>query len=164
MKLLLTDSMLAELKAENFDQVLARLCIAGKLLAPIFDDSKVQLKERLAGVPEIVTPDGVRLYLEEKPGIREVVGKQEAWHRLAGYTKEEFNELGESVPVFVPGALDEEDALQCVKISVSDTEKVLAEKLGLPLSSKRGDSGKARAETLFDGLVERRPSVWLMIT
>lgn len=176
MKMQLTKEEIERLKLEPEDQALARWCVAGKLLSPKFDAAKEILKERLAVITEIVTPEGVRLFLETKPGVREVVKKQEAWHRLAGHWQEEMQESDaerwaaglENTPrqpklVFVPGELDESQALECVKFSVGEVEKQLAAKHGIPLSSKKGDCGKARAETLLEGCVERSPQSWLMI-
>ncbi len=63
----------------------------------------------------------------------------------------------------MPGALDESEALSCVKVSIADVEKTLAAKHGIPVTSKNKDCGKARTETLLDGLIERKDAKWLMI-
>ncbi len=163
MKFQLTEKIISDLKAQDENQALAFICVAAKLLGPRFDEAKKILKERLETTGEIITPEGIRLFIEQKEGPREIPvgpGRQEAWHRLAGKIVQ--NETTGALE-FSAGALDEIEALECVKISVADTEKALAAKHGLPLSSKKGDSGKARTETLFGDLIERKPTTWLQI-
>ena len=163
MKMTITKEKIEEIKLAQDDQALAAWCVAGKLLGPKFDAAKDLLKERLAGGKEIVIDDGeaagTRLFLAEKPGVRNVTDKTEAWHRMAGHWQQDENSNLE----FVPGLLEEGEALECVTIRIGELEKVVAAKFSLPLDSKKNECGKSKTAELLEGLVERQPQQWLMI-
>ena len=147
----MTKESLAALVAEPEEQALARICIARKLLQPRFDEGADAMRALLATKAEVVTPDGTRLFLKDRAGIRGVTNNKEAFDRLAGRWQQDENSNLE----FVPGLLDQEAVLDCMKFSVPDLEAKTAEVLAIPLDSKKSASAKDKiAETIGEFIVQ----------
>lgn len=134
MKLKLTPEEFAAIKLRPELDDLARIKIAAKKLTPIFDEASDELKARLEtdGAAEV---DGVRFFLEERPGKRKVTDNAKATERLAFLPDAQFHTAYE----FKPAAIEE----------------LLATHYGLPKTSKKGDSGKSKYTELLGDITEQ---------
>ena len=127
MQLTLTKEAFDALKLTPDVTALARLELTAKKFTPIFDDVHDALKERLDKIP--VEVDGVKFWIEDRPGKRTITDNAAATEVLRILPDEQFHKTYQFKP--------------------SEIEEVLAEHFSLPKSSKRGPSGKSRFTDLL---------------
>jgi hypothetical protein len=141
MKLTLTKEKFEALKLNPDVTELARLELTAKKFTPIFDAAHDALKERLGDVPTEV--DGVKFWIEMRPGKRTVTNNAAATEALRVLPDEKFHACYEFKPALI--------------------EDQLADHFQLPKASKKGPSGKSRYTDLLGGLTEQRVNKILKI-
>jgi len=139
MKMTLTQAALDAVKAQPDAATLVKWGVAKKLLEPKLKKAWELLKEHAEKSGEFTTEDGVKVLLKDWNGAREFTaeGKPKAWEEIA-----------ESLP--------EDLAYACMDLSPAAIEKAFAKSLGLPVESKKGDSGEAQFNNRFGTLITRK--------
>ena len=146
MKMILTKEALDAIEATPNDQLLAEWALGKKLLGSKLEKAWNLMKERLATVKEVTMPDGTKLMLTDWQGARELLEehKPAVWEEICNQ-------------------LDEARAYACLDLSIPTLERKFAEQLGLPIESKKGDSGKRQVEERFGAAITRKAGKQLTI-
>lgn len=129
MKMLLTQEAIARIKKEPDDATLGDWVIAGRTLARPIEDAETLAKERIKANGYLDAKGGTRITIKEQGGsysFPDPVGFYRATRQLLA---------------------DDADYAATVKPSVTKTKEALAKVMGLPKTSKKGDS----AQSVFDG-------------
>lgn len=145
MKIQLTQGDIAAIAAASNDETLGRWARDSKILSTPMEKAKALLKARLEQSKEIVLEDGTRLFLKDGFGPRQITD--------------------------VPAALDKakrvvpEDELfgECVKFSLASFTDLVAKRLNLPKTSKKGVSAESWVSTNFESLTKREPMKTLVV-
>ena len=145
MKIQLTQGDIAAIAAASNDETLGRWARDSKILSTPMEKAKALLKARLEQSKEIVLEDGTRLFLKGGFGPRKITD--------------------------VPAALDKakrvvpEDELfgECVKFSLTSFTDLVAKRLNLPKTSKKGTSAESWVATNFDSLTTRETTKTLVV-
>ena len=146
MKIQLTEGDIAAIAAASNDETLGRWARDSKILSAPMEKARALLKARLEEKKkEIVLEDGTRLFLKGGFGPRKITD--------------------------VPAALDKakrvvpEDELfsECVKFSLTSFTDLVAKRLSLPKTSKKGTSAESWVATNFDSLTTREATKTLVV-
>ena len=145
MKIQLTEGDIAAIAAASNDETLGRWARDSKILSAPMEKARALLKARLEEKKEIVLEDGTRLFLKGGFGPRKITD--------------------------VPAALDKakrvvpEDELfsECVKFSLTSFTDLVAKRLSLPKTSKKGTSAESWVATNFDSLTTREVTKTLVV-
>ena len=145
MKIQLTEGDIAAIAAASNDETLGRWARDSKILSAPMEKARALLKARLEEKKEIVLEDGTRLFLKGGFGPRKITD--------------------------VPAALDKakrvvpEDELfsECVKFSLTSFTDLVAKRLNLPKTSKKGTSAESWVATNFDSLTTREVTKTLVV-
>ena len=145
MKIQLTEGDIAAIAAASNDETLGRWARDSKILSAPMEKARALLKARLEQAKEIVLEDGTRLFLKGGFGPRKITD--------------------------VPAALDKakrvvpEDELfsECVKFSLTSFTDLVAKRLSLPKTSKKGTSAESWVATNFDSLTTREVTKTLVV-
>lgn len=122
-KVTLTAEHMASLKEHPDPEEFVEIETSRKVLEPVFDENKKMLKWYLESTGEIALDDGRRCVLVERNGTRSITDNEAAAAALQDLPD----------PIYY----------RCFKFKPSEIEKALAEALGLPKTSKKGQSAES---------------------
>lgn len=125
MKLTMTESQLAAIKATPDDALIAQWVMDGKLLSPGFEEAEKIAKERIAAVGSLVAPNGAVMTVKQTAGSYSVVDPIGLWKSVE-----------ETIP-------DPDKRALCFKPSVTAIQDAIAETHGVPKTGKMGLTAKS---------------------